>query len=161
MGKGEYSLLLLLGGITGYLSSAVFRPTDFAVGASTSLFAVLGALCFEFWVTYRSSASPLKQQFNVIFILMMTMALFSGLIPFQSNIDAWGHLGGFIFGLAYIMAFFPKALDQQAKVSARMRAIGKITILILVVGLSTLLVLAKVPGCEKSPNQCERMCKLL
>ena len=50
LGKAEYFGLLLFGGITGYLMSGIFRPSDLAVGASTSVFAVLGSLCVIFWV---------------------------------------------------------------------------------------------------------------
>ena len=60
LGRSEYGVLLVLGGLTGYLSSAVFHPTDLAVGASTSLYAVFGALCVEFWVTYRATHNPLQ-----------------------------------------------------------------------------------------------------
>jgi len=42
--KRNYFLLLLVGGIGGNLMSAVFDPYDVGVGASTSLFAVLGTL---------------------------------------------------------------------------------------------------------------------
>jgi membrane associated rhomboid family serine protease len=81
LGRAEYGLLLVLGGLTGYLSSAVFRPTDLAVGASTSLYAVFGALCVEFWVTYRATHNPLQQQYSVLFVLMMGIALLNGLLP--------------------------------------------------------------------------------
>ncbi len=53
MGKGEFLALLILGGILGNLFSAVMNPYDIGVGASTCLFAVLGSLIIQFWVTFR------------------------------------------------------------------------------------------------------------
>jgi rhomboid protease GluP len=53
MGKTEYGLLIIFGGIYGNLLSSIMNPTDFGVGASTSLFAVIGGLCIQFWATFQ------------------------------------------------------------------------------------------------------------
>jgi len=45
MGKTEFALMLIFGGIYGNLLSAIVNPTEFGVGASTSLFAVIGGVC--------------------------------------------------------------------------------------------------------------------
>jgi hypothetical protein len=87
---------------------------------------------------------------------MMCIALLNGLLPSAQNIDAWGHLGGFLFGIPYTLAVIPRAMDQQGKVGRDMRAWAKVSMLILVVTLLTLMFVLKVPGCEKSPNGCER-----
>ena len=49
-----YLLLLLLGAISGNIISALADPTEFGVGASTSLFAVLGSLCVWFYISYTT-----------------------------------------------------------------------------------------------------------
>ena len=48
----KYSLLLFLGAIGGNSFSAVIDPYNLGVGASTSLFAVLGCLCMWFYINF-------------------------------------------------------------------------------------------------------------
>ena len=43
---------------------------------------------------------------------MVSMALSSGLFPSKSNIDPYGHLGGLASGVAYTIAYTPKAIDS-------------------------------------------------
>ena len=52
LGTGSYLVLLISGGILGNLFSAVINPYDIGVGASTCLFAVLGAIIINFHVTF-------------------------------------------------------------------------------------------------------------
>ncbi len=49
----RYLALLLIGGVGGNIISATIKPYDVAVGASTALFAVIGALIY--WFIYNWS----------------------------------------------------------------------------------------------------------
>jgi membrane associated rhomboid family serine protease len=94
----RYIGLLVLGAIGGNLFSAVVDPYSFGVGASTSLFAVLGCLCTWFYINF-DKLGPLKYQYLMFFVIMMAFALMNGFISPGSGVDAWGHMGGFIVGL--------------------------------------------------------------
>jgi rhomboid protease GluP len=49
----KYLMILLIGGIAGNLCSAWAKPYTISVGASSSIFAVLGALCIWVWLNFQ------------------------------------------------------------------------------------------------------------
>lgn len=55
----KYLALLVIGAIGGNLFSSVVDPYNFGVGASTSLFAVLGCLCTWYYINY-DRLGPMK-----------------------------------------------------------------------------------------------------
>ena len=92
----KYELLLLLGGVGGNLASAVMRPEYIEVGASGSIFAILGAFGIFIWLNWERLG-----QNTILFIMFFTMLfMFSLMNAAASNqIDMWSHLGGFAVGI--------------------------------------------------------------
>ena len=100
MGKWyRYASLLLIGAIGGNIFSAVIDPYNFGVGASTSLFAVLACLCTWYYLNY-DRLGPMKYQYMIFFALMVSFAFLNGFLFSSAGVDSWGHMGGFLYGLA-------------------------------------------------------------
>lgn len=107
----EYLALLIIGGIGGNIFSAVIDPYRLGVGSSTCLFAVLACMCTWFYLNF-SLLGPMRFQYLIFFGLMVGFAFMNGFLFPGSGVDSWGHLGGFIFGLALSFLFL-KAEDEK------------------------------------------------
>ncbi len=99
----NFLLIYFLTGIGGVLMSLAFTTSP-SVGASTSLFGLIGALLV--W----SVAEKQKQLMNNI-LLILILNLFIGFTLPQ--IDNWGHLGGLLSGI--IIAGILILLGQNKK----------------------------------------------
>lgn len=106
----KYLALIILGGIGGNLVSGVIDPYNIGVGASTSLYAVLAALCVWFF-RYWHLLGPMRGQYLIFTGFMILFTFLNGFLFPSSGIDSWGHLGGFIFGifLALILVPYPES----------------------------------------------------
>jgi rhomboid protease GluP len=98
----KYLALLVFGGIGGNIISAVISPYSIAVGASTSLYAVIGALCIWYYQHWHL-LGPMRMQYLIFVGIMVGFSLLNGLTMAGSGIDSWGHLGGLIYGLLISM----------------------------------------------------------
>jgi rhomboid protease GluP len=87
----QYNFLLIyfLSGIGGVLLSLMFTDSP-SVGASTSLFGLIGSLLI--W----SVAEKQKQLMNNILLILLLNLFIGFTLP---QIDNWGHLGGLISGI--------------------------------------------------------------
>jgi rhomboid protease GluP len=94
----KYLALILLGGLGGNIFSATITAYSVSVGASTSLFAITGALIVWFY-RYWDILGPMKLQYGIFLGLMLLFAFLNGFMDPRSGIDNWGHLGGLIYGL--------------------------------------------------------------
>jgi rhomboid protease GluP len=96
-GHARFLLIYFLGGLTGSLLSLLFSTYP-SVGASGAIFALFGA---EIVFVYRHrklfGSGAYRQLQNMIVMLGLNIVI--GLTP-GSRIDNWGHLGGFVGGLA-------------------------------------------------------------
>ena len=92
----KYLLLLLLGSYHGNVWSAIFKPYTIGVGASCTIFSLLGVIAIWFWLNYHR-LGPNRNIFMVFFILIGVFSLMNVLAG--ANIDIYGHLGGLIIGL--------------------------------------------------------------
>ena len=97
-GYRKYIALIIFGGIGGNLVSAVIDPYSLGVGASTSLFAIIGALIV--WYIYNWNVlGPMRTQYAIFMFIIIAFTLLNGLLMGGTGIDNWGHLGGLIFGI--------------------------------------------------------------
>jgi len=73
-----------IGSLGGNLLSAVIAPYDFGVGASTSLFAAIGALFVWFYANYSAGGMGIIQfQYMVFFAIMIGVTLMNGIMMDQ------------------------------------------------------------------------------
>lgn len=94
----KYLSLIIFGGIGGNLFSAVIDPMPISVGASSSLFAIIGCLII-WYAKHWSSLGPLRNQYLIFLGCIFVCAMINGFTMAGSGIDNWAHLGGLIFGL--------------------------------------------------------------
>lgn len=100
-GSRRFVILYLLSGISGAVFSYMLTQGRSA-GASTALFGLFGALVVYFY-RHRKMFGQLGQQQLINLGIILLINIIIGLTP-GSNIDNWGHLGGFVGGL--ILAWF-------------------------------------------------------
>jgi len=95
-GSGRFLALYLIGGFAGNVVSFLFSPAP-SLGSSTAIFALIAAeavYVYQNRAYYGPRARPILM--NILFVAMLNF--FIGLSP---GIDNWGHLGGFLAGLAF------------------------------------------------------------
>lgn len=108
MGHGRFLLLYLLGSFAGNAFSFLLSPNP-SLGASTSIFALIGAEAIFFWHNRELFGKQARRALRNIFMIV-AVNLFFGLSP---GIDNWGHIGGLIGGLMFAWFGGPKFAVSQ------------------------------------------------
>jgi len=142
--KARYLLLLFVGGVSGNLLSAAAHADDFGVGASTCLFALLPALCLQ----YYQSQTPLP--YMALFAVTMGATVANGILfTGGTGVDAWGHLGGLLAG-----ACLGVIIMNASSTTLRAGAIVSLVVMWTALGLT----LALRPLCDNDPSVCAHIC---
>ena len=94
--RRHFLALLFLTSYEGNALSAIFKPYTIGVGASCTIFGLMGALAIWYWLNYHRMGQN-RYIFMVFFILIGVFSVMNVLSG--SNIDLYGHLGGLITGL--------------------------------------------------------------
>ena len=102
----KFLVLIVVGGIGGNIFSATIGAYNVSVGASTSLFAIIGAVVVWFY-RYWDVLGPSKIQYAIFLGIMILFAFLNGFLAPNSGIDNWGHLGGLIYGLMLTQLLLP------------------------------------------------------
>lgn len=96
-GHGRFLLLYILGAFTGNVASFLFSTAN-SVGASTAIFALLGAEAVFLVQNRKLFAGQFRSAIgNIIFIAFINLFII-GTLP---GIDNWGHIGGLVGGLMF------------------------------------------------------------
>ncbi len=108
-GHWRFVLLYFLAGFGGGVASFIFS-SSVSIGASGALFGLFAAQAIFFYMNkhlFRDNAKGALQQ--VVMLVVINFAI--GLSP---GIDNWGHLGGFLSGLAFAFYAGPamKIVDE-------------------------------------------------
>lgn len=72
----------------------------------------MGILAFQivwFITMWRQLAGPLKYIYAIYLTIITGTMLFGGFYKTGSDVDAWGHIGGFLIGLCFTLVFYPPA----------------------------------------------------
>lgn len=95
-GRRRFLIIYVMSGIAGNVASYLMSP-GVSVGASTSLFGLLGATIVFWWKHRRLMAPEFRRRMgNSLFaMLFLNLALGASF----SIIDQWGHIGGLLGGL--------------------------------------------------------------
>lgn len=134
LGRGSFLFLYLVSGIGGYLLSSVMSPNAVSVGASASVFGLIGAI----WsLLKRRNASDTAKR-TIIWII--AFGFIWGLQP-GSNIDNWAHGGGLLTGL--VLGYLLESLPPSPKVRSGLNVIcGLLSFVMLAYGLGNAVVFA-------------------
>eukprot|EP00038_Savillea_parva_P010092 m.187851 g.187851 ORF g.187851 m.187851 type:complete len:615 (-) comp17209_c0_seq1:177-2021(-) len=101
-GTLRMGLIYMISGIGGYVTSAVFSPNIPSVGASGSIFGLIGVAVVDLFQSWQLVEKPWSRAGST---LMHTCGyLMIGTLPF---IDNWAHVGGFVFGIFSAIIFLP------------------------------------------------------
>jgi rhomboid protease GluP len=100
-GRWRFASIYLLGGLSGSLASFMFSRGNSA-GASGALFALIGAELVFLYANRQLLGEQGRQWFQQT-LVMAGLNLFIG-IAAPTQIDNWGHLGGFFAGI--VLAWF-------------------------------------------------------
>ena len=151
----RYLALLVVGSLGGNIFSAVLAPYDYGVGASTSLFSVLAALCVWFYLNY-SGMGMQQMQYMIFFGLMVFFALLNGFMSPGSAVDSWGHMGGFLVGLAVSFLLIRPIDMSQERALRRFKVPSIMAMFLILIGMTVLLFVRPLPYCEQI--NCARIC---
>lgn len=127
-GSRKFLGLYFFSGISGNIFSYLFSPNTISVGASTSLFGLFGGLMiFAYQFRHDPNVRALGSMMG-LFILLTLLSSFSA-----TNIDLWGHFGGFIGGVMFAMIF--GFYSRNGKFSWHVRLV-MVLLTVLLIGLT-------------------------
>lgn len=95
IGTKIFAVFYFLAGLTGNLLSAIFNKNSLSVGASTCGMGVSGLLL----VIYSTRIRTMTNEGILDFLVYAGITL-ANAFNIRPNIDSFGHIGGFMFGLA-------------------------------------------------------------
>ncbi|XP_053550494.1 inactive rhomboid protein 1 isoform X2 [Bombina bombina] len=101
-GWHRISIIYILSGITGNLTSAIFLPYRAEVGPAGSQFGILACLFVELFQSWQILARPWRAFFKLFAVVIFLFTF--GLLPW---IDNFAHFSGFVSGFFLSFAFLP------------------------------------------------------
>ncbi len=116
-GHARFSIIFVLGGMTGSILSCVLgSPMSYSVGASGAVFAVLGAEFVYIFKHRKLLGAQGRRQMQSLITLAAFNLLFGFLSttsPSAMRIDNWAHLGGALGGLALAWFIAPDLIFRR------------------------------------------------
>ncbi|RDX62878.1 RHOMBOID-like protein 2, partial [Mucuna pruriens] len=145
----KIGIIYLLSGFGGSVLSSLFIRDHISVGASGALFGLLGAMLSELitnWTIYSNKAMAL-----ITLLVIIVINLGIGILP---HVDNFAHIGGFLVGFLLGFILLPRPqfgwLEQRrlpagarlkSKYKAYQYVLWIVSLLLLIAGLSTALVM--------------------
>ncbi|CAB4431510.1 unnamed protein product [Rhizophagus irregularis] len=103
MGWWRYSIIYMGSGIFGFIFGANFSSVTIpSLGASGSLFGIIGVLLIDLLQNWKLVVSPCWELTKLLLVIIFSFLL--GLIPI---IDNFSHIGGFIMGILLGLVLMP------------------------------------------------------
>jgi len=106
----KIALLYLLSGIIGTMASVVFLPYVLSVGASASVFGLVGACWADVIINYCARCT-LE---NSGFFSLLVLTLLNLCIGFTPYVDNFMHVGGFVSGIIIGCTLFSKKHTSES-----------------------------------------------
>lgn len=134
LGTRRFLALYILSGAIGYIASLLFAPHNLAVGASASIFGLMGYV-----LHFRLRRMPLQwNSLDAAFLQIFLINLLMGLMV--PNIDHWAHLGGLFGGVlcGSLLGFDPWSPGRNTASRRETGAAAVLLALILFIGLRPL-----------------------
>eukprot|EP00002_Diphylleia_rotans_P013673 TRINITY_DN2668_c0_g1_i1.p1 TRINITY_DN2668_c0_g1~~TRINITY_DN2668_c0_g1_i1.p1 ORF type:complete len:444 (-),score=97.95 TRINITY_DN2668_c0_g1_i1:234-1565(-) len=139
----EYGMLRIIpvyfiAGIGGNLASVLFVPSELQVGASGSLYGLMGCTLIDLLQNWNLIKKMKLNPWTILIkmLLQIAVSLCMGLLP---AVDNFAHVGGFVTGILAGMIFLPHInLNKRSAFFKLILAMGAIVALIIyfVVGLT-------------------------
>lgn len=116
-GHARFALIYFLGGLAGSLLSVLLNPASVtSVGASGAVFAIFGAEMVFLYKHQKLLGEMAQAQLRQLVILAGINFLFGIASSFNTSgvsIDNWGHIGGFIGGIALAWIIGPIYIPRR------------------------------------------------
>ena len=117
-GHVRFLLIYFLGGLAGSILSVILNPSSISsVGASGAVFAIFGAemvFLYKHRKLFGQMARHQLTQLVIVAILNFAIGIGTSLTASDGiKIDNWGHVGGFIGGLALTWLICPILLPKR------------------------------------------------
>lgn len=133
-GHAAVLFVFLSTGIFSFMVSCIFLPSVIAVGASGSIFGLLGALWSHIFQNWKHLDAPWCQFFFLFFQTALSLVL--GLCPY---VDNFCHIGGLCFGVCVgLSVFVLPDFDPQTGIA---KPLGPKKTILCVVGGTTAVIL--------------------
>lgn len=140
-GTKDFLVLYFVCGIVGNMLSMLVHPCVLSVGASTAGFGLIGGIITEIVLVWNKLSERVKNIYAVDIILF---GLLMVVLSFGQTIDMFGHLGGFVAGVALI-CHFNKNVTSLPAWFITLRYVS-CTICILIAVLTPLRVFFSIPA---------------
>mmetsp|Transcript_27808 Transcript_27808/g.24604 ORF Transcript_27808/g.24604 Transcript_27808/m.24604 type:complete len:95 (-) Transcript_27808:108-392(-) len=88
------------------------------------------ALQIIWFITVWRHLGPLKYIYAIYLTIITGSMLFGGFYEKGSDVDSWGHIGGFISGLCFTLIFFENAKTHEILRKFRMIAAFALVLII-------------------------------
>ncbi|XP_073130628.1 RHOMBOID-like protein 2 [Henckelia pumila] len=96
-------VIYLLSGFGGSILSSLFIQNQISVGASGSLFGLLGAMLSELITNWSIYTNKIVALSTLLFIVLVNLAV--GILP---HVDNFAHIGGFLAGILLGFVLLPR-----------------------------------------------------
>ncbi|CBZ51508.1 Rhomboid family 1 (Predicted), related [Neospora caninum Liverpool] len=110
-GTKKFLATYFFSAIVGNLLSMLVQPWALSVGASTAGFGVVGGLTAELSAVWGKLSEELKQMYSFDVCLLAVLIYF---LSFGRTVDTYGHLGGFLAGVA-VVCYYNKDVEDLPK----------------------------------------------
>lgn len=104
-GHARFSLVYVLSGLAGSVSSYLFNSITIGAGASGAIFGVIGALA-AFFLIQRRAFGKYAQNSLIGIGVIIAINIFIGIST--PGIDNWAHVGGLVSGFMLGLALSPR-----------------------------------------------------
>ena len=144
IGHTQFCVMFLIAAIGGATTQFAFAPLEDMVGASGAIMGIYGAFCCIV-VMYWEKLKAAKVTMMIVFTTLVLINIQQQVVghKFMGNeIGSLAHLGGFVSGALYVVAFGPCTWNQEFAKVYRER-IGKVGKRVSIVVLALFLL---VPG---------------
>lgn len=132
LGRRALLALYLFSGLTGAAASSAFLGPRWSVGASTSLFGLVGALAV---VHFRHRHTTLAHLLPSPDFWRNTLALNALLVVLSPNIDHLGHLGGLLGGALLALVLDVRPYQPEERPHRRLAVAAGLTAALHLAGL--------------------------
>ena len=134
LGRRALLALYLFAGLTGALGSDIFATARFSVGASTSLFGLVGALAV---IHLRNRNTTPAHLLPTVDFWRNTLFMNALLVIAAPNIDHLGHLGGLLGGAVLAWALSVRPFQPEVRPHLRLTVVASVLIVVHLAGLTT------------------------
>merc|ERR1719359_2438997 len=110
-GRRNFLILYFASAVMGNMTTILMRPCALAVGSSTAGFGLVGSILAEILLVWPKLDERTRQMYTLDITVFGALMI---LLSYGQTVDIWGHLGGFVCGVAVTCEFNKGLRDLPA-----------------------------------------------